>query len=57
MNPQNNTFQNGEDLVEIWDNAHYDEEFERNKKPLNALSRFRIRQRSVHKLRKLSYDA
>ena len=45
MHSQNNTFQNGGDLIEIWDNAHYAEEFERTKKPLTALNRFRIRER------------
>jgi hypothetical protein len=45
MHPQKNQFQNGDDLVQTWDNAHYGEEFERTKKPLSALNRFRIRER------------
>ncbi|XP_070569396.1 homeobox protein SIX2-like [Ptychodera flava] len=38
-------YDDGEDLVSLWDKAHYLEKFNRDHKPLTPLIKFRIRQR------------
>ncbi|XP_001633591.2 homeobox protein SIX6 [Nematostella vectensis] len=40
-----NTFTDAEDLVKLWDAAHYEEERAKKRKPLTPLAKFRIRQR------------
>ena len=42
---QENSFTNGEDLIEIWDKAHYYEEEKKKGKDLSVLARFRVRQK------------
>lgn len=45
---QNGHFINSEDLIEIWDQAHYREREENIHRPLNSLMRFRIRKKYVY---------
>lgn len=42
---ENGHFINSEDLIEIWDQAHYREREENIHRPLNSLMRFRIRKK------------
>ncbi|XP_077866968.1 uncharacterized protein LOC144355825 [Saccoglossus kowalevskii] len=42
---ENFPFRNGDDLVDVWDEAHYQAKFKRDNKPLTPLIKFRLRKK------------